>query len=1000
MQLQRLRYRIPKSNLLACALTGCLAVAASSAIAQSTGATLRGQAAAGAEITATNADTGLVRHVTATSNGSYTMAGLPPGTYTVQVEGGASRTITLSVAQTATLDLEAAAEAATTTLEGVTVTASALPEVKTSEVGMTVSTKLINTIPQVTRNFLEFADVVPGVAFSVDPATGTTKLQGGAQSASAINVYIDGVGQKNYVLQGGITGQDSSRGNPFPQLGISEYKVITQNYKAEYDQLSSAAVTAITKSGTNEFHGELFGQYTDQDWRAKTPAENNAHEKKDTMEKDYGIALGGPIIKDVMHFFFAYEAKDYVTPAVVVPGTPLPGPLPPEAAAEAGPTSVPFNQDLYFGKLDWSPTDSDLVELTARYRKEAQRDNVSGTQAPSFGTDIVNDEKRADLRWQHTADRWLNDGHITWEETTWGPRPINNGVAQIYAVKADNNRVLLQTGAGANFQDKGQEGPAIQDDLSFTDLHWHGDHLVKTGFKYKEVKLSTQEINPANPQFFFNVGPDGADADPYRAFFGVPLAGVGDGTAESKNKQFGIYIQDDWAVNEKLTLNLGIRWDYEKTPSYLDYVTPANVIAALNSQDPNAPAGQTYAQSLALGGININDYISTGSNRDAPTDEWQPRLGFSYDINGDQEHVIFGGAGRAYDRDSFDYLQLELSKATFPSYEIFFNSPSGQSCDTAQPNCFDWDPAFFNIDNLRALVSQNGGGREIDMLNNNLKVPYSDQFSLGMRNMVHLGQQDWSTSVTLARIESHDGFAFILGNRRPNGAFFGDGTNNDFGQPWGFPIPGFGALILGKNGIESNANQLLLSAEKPYTRDSGWGVTIAYTYTDAEENRKFGEHYALDLPDITDYPFLTSGGVSKHRLVATGIYDGPWGLTFSSKLTLATPMPRSDIACFGGPTHCIPAVIDAPGSGKFLFGGKIFGVRQLDFAVSKDFDMSAGVTMYVRADLINAFNWKNYSDYNVNWGSDGVFNPTIALNTIGNMYTYPRLFKLSAGVRW
>src|SRR5690606_28945382 len=126
-----------------------------------------------------------------------------------------------------------------------------------------------------------------------------------------------------------------------------------------------------------------------------------------------------------------------------------------------------------------------------------------------------------------------------------------------------------------------------------------------------------------------------------------------------------------------------------------------------------------------------------------------------------------------------------------------------------------------------------------------------------------------------------------------------------------FPIPGFGALILGKNGIESNANQLLLSAEKPYTRDSGWGVTIAYTYTDAEENRKFGEHYALDLPDITDYPFLTSGGVSKHRLVATGIYDGPWGLTFSSKLTLATPMPRSDIACFGGPTHCIPAVIDA-----------------------------------------------------------------------------------------
>ena len=696
-----------------------------------------------------------------------------------------------------------------------------------------------------------------------------------------------------------------------------------------------------------------------------------------------------------MHFFFAYEAKDYVTPVAVVPGSPLPGPLPPEAAAQAGPTSIPFNQDLYFGKIDWLPSESDLVELTGRYRKEAQRDNVGGTQTVGFGSDIVNDEKRADLRWQHTSDRWLNDAHLTWEDTTWGPRPVNDGIAQIYAVKADNNRILLETGAGANFQDKGQQGPSIQDDLSFTDLHWFGgDHLVKTGFKYKEVKLSTQEINPANPQYFYNVGADGADADPYRAFFGVPLAGIGDGTAESKNKQFGVYIQDDWAVNEKLTLNLGIRWDYEKTPSYLDYVTPASVVSAINGQDPNAPAGQTYAQTLALGGINVNDYIANGSSRSAKTDEWQPRLGFSYDLNGDQEHVFFGGLGRAYDRDSFDYLQLELSKATFPSYEVFFNSPNGQSCDPAtQGNCFNWDPSLYDINNLRSLVSATGGGREIDLLNNNLKVPYSDQLSIGMRNMVHLGTQDWNTSVTLSRIESKDGFAFILGNRRPDGSFWGDG-----GQPWGFPVPGYGALILGKNGIESNANLLLLSADKPYTKASGWGVTIAYTYTDADENRKFGEHYSLDEPDITDYPFLMSSGVSKHRLVATGILDGPWGTTWSTKLTLATPKPYSDIAFYGA-DHGYPHAINAPGQ-RFIVGGKIFGTRQVDFAVNKDFDMSAGIVFYIRADLINAFNYKNYSDYDVHWGDNGVYAPTIAFNTNGNMFTYPRLFKLSAGVRW
>ena len=128
---------------------------------------------------------------------------------------------------------------------------------KTSEVGGTVSPKIINTIPQVTRNFLEFADV-PGVVFG-SRRQRHDHAAGGAQTASNINVYIDGVGQKNYVLQGGITGQDSSRGNPFPQLGIGEYKVISQNYKAEYDQVSSAADHGRDQSGTNEFHGEVFG---------------------------------------------------------------------------------------------------------------------------------------------------------------------------------------------------------------------------------------------------------------------------------------------------------------------------------------------------------------------------------------------------------------------------------------------------------------------------------------------------------------------------------------------------------------------------------------------------------------------------------------------------------------------------------------------------------------------------------------------------------------------
>jgi len=108
------------------------------------------------------------------------------------------------------------------------------------------------------------------------------------------------------------------------------------------------------------------------------------------------------------------------------------------------------------------------------------------------------------------------------------------------------------------------------------------------------------------------------------------VAGL-DPTAHSTDKQFGVYFQDDWAVNERLILNLGVRWDVEKNSSYLDNVTPANVVAALFSLDPNAQTafpGQTYAQTLAKGGVNINDYISNGHNRSTYMGEFQPRLGF------------------------------------------------------------------------------------------------------------------------------------------------------------------------------------------------------------------------------------------------------------------------------------------------------------------------------------------------------------------------------------
>ncbi|HEU4670190.1 MAG TPA: TonB-dependent receptor [Dyella sp.] len=995
-----------KKKLLASVIaTTVVAIGAAPTTAwtQSAYATLRGKAAPGATVTAFNPATGSTRRTTASSDGSYTLTGLQPGTYQVDAGPGTQQNIKLTVASTATLNFGAATGTAPSTanatnLGGVTVSATTLQEVKTSEIATTISQHQIDTIPQISRNFLEFADTVPGMVFSVD-SSGHTSLRGGAQNNSSVNVYIDGVGQKSYVKEGGVSGQFSSQGNPFPQLAIGEYKVITSNYKAEYDQISSAAVTAETKSGTNEFHGEVFGRYTNDGLRARTPAEEAAGTKTKSHEKEYGFALGGPIIKDKMHFFMTYEGKRFDTPTTVVPGvTGVTNLLPASVAAQEGPSNLPFKEDLYFGKIDWEPTDRDRIEFSGQVRKEDQYDNIGGVTAASAGIDTKNDDTRLALRWQHSGESYFNEVLLTHEKAYNNPTSLGSGNGAVYTFEPLQDATILITGSANALatQKKGQKGPAIQDDLTFNDLEWHGDHVVKMGVKYKEVTLNAQDAGLSNPQFFYNVTTGGTASTPYKAFFPNPVAGLNP-VAKSKDKQLGMYIQDDWAVNEKLTLNLGVRWDYERNPSYLNYVTPANVIAALNSPnpDPAAPAGQTYAQALALGGIDINDYISNGHNRKAQKNEFQPRLGFSYDINGDEEHVIFGGAGRAYDRDLYDYLQLELTKSALPESTVYFTDPATGVCKNGGTPCFAWDPAYLGgVGTLQSLVSTTNAGNEVDMINNKLKAPYSDQFSIGMRNK--LG--DWNTSATIARILSHDGFAFTLGNRYPDGAFF---QNNS--QPWGNGVPGFGALIVGNNGIETRTTQLLLSVDKPYDKESGWGATFAYTYTKATQNRDINEHYSFDEATIGQYPFITSNAASKHRFVATGVIDAPWGISLSAKLTLATPIPGNTIGCynFTFPTgsSCTPQAGIPGGNGRFLIGGKVFGYRDVDFQATKDFDLGHGISIYGRFDLLNAFNFRNFSDLNYTFGatpSDLV----VRYNTTGNITFVPRTFKLSVGMRF
>jgi hypothetical protein len=303
-------------------------------------------------------------------------------------------------------------------------------------------------------------------------------------------------------------------------------------------------------------------------------------------------------------------------------------------------------------------------------------------------------------------------------------------------------------------------------------------------------------------------------------------------------------------------------------------------------------------------------------------------------------------------------------------------------CEPGNTSCIPWDPAYYDINNLYALVADNPNlGAEVNLMNNDLKVPYSDQFSLGMRNLVEVAGTEWNTSVTLSHIRGYDGILFTLGNRREDGSFFPPGQTFG-GAPFGFPIPGYGTLIIADNAIETRLNSVLLSVDKPFTSESGWGATFAYTYQDAEENRgeaaSADEHYLFDLPNLNGASFIDSIGIPRHRLVATGVTEVA-GFTLSGKLTLESPTARQYFD-FTDPMN---------GFRGAYYSDESIEYKQVDIAIQKDWDTGTSFRPYVRADIFNVFDWENWNDYNV----DG---QQVGLNIRGPT----RYFKLSLGFDW
>lgn len=994
--------------------TAASAVAVTPAEAQVADASLRGRIALPSgstirEVSATELATGYRRTAEVLRDGTYNFASLRPGTYRLDVQTSVGKkstdAFTLSVGQAAVLDFDFAGTA--TAKDAVIVTGARLKSMEAGEVGSTISQRQIEQLPQNNRNFLAFADLAPGVQF-ITGSNGQSRLQGGAQDSRTVNVFIDGVGQKDYVLKNGITGQDSTQGNPFPQLAVGEYRVISSNYKAEFDQVSSTAITAVTKSGTNQFHGQGFIDYTDQHLRYATPLEKQGTTgKTKTKDFQFGGALGGPIIRDLMHFFVTYEGKRQQVPVDITPGnTNNTANIPASFQPEFGSFNRKFNEDLYFGKIDLVPSTADLFEASGKIRKESGQGLNSGSSFRSTSIDSKVDETRGTLRWQHTGAGWINDLKATYENVRWAPTPRVFANGSIY--HDAGGATIFRSGGGANFQNKGQKGWGIQNDFTVTKF---AHHTFKAGVKAKWVTLRSLQLNNFNPAYDYNTQYNGATFNttiPYRVQFGFDSGLGGDPNVRSKNFQLGLYLQDDWDVNSHLTINYGLRWDYDRTPDYVNFVTsPASLAAVSPAKYPN----------IVNTNYNINDYISTGSNRKTFAGAFQPRIGFSYSFGDDKKYVLFGGYGRSYDRNQFDFIQQEAQVGSYSTRTFNFLVPGDKlnNCKPS-PTCVAWDPIYLTQAGLAKLVATVGplGGSELRFINNKLKVPYSDQFSLGVRGRFGL----WRGEVGYSHVKSRDGFVWLLGNRRPDGTFFAPGTTE--GPPFSFTPPGRGSLILGDNGLKTTADTVYLKIGKRYTHSSPWDFDATYTFTKATENRQFGQVFSLDFPSINDYPTFASQGVPKHRLVAAGSVDVPFGLTLSGKLTLASPPYVMGRGFPGDPVgNRQLRVIEANNKQPFIIGD-LWAQRQIDLAVTKYLPLqflTKGTRVWIRADVLNVLNEANYTQYNTN-GTDNdprplldkhnlpIFYPpgTPAANGLfGDISGYsmggnpPRTFKISAG---
>ena len=713
-----------------------------------------GAAVVGASVTITSTATSAERKTVTNGAGEYRFDLLPAGGYQLDVDASGFshaqvKGLQVLVGSTATVNIHVQAGQVAQTVE---VTAgNQLVDTEKTDVSTNVTQGEIQALPLNGRDFANLAILAPGVkqVDSYDPTKNRYAIYAvNGSSGRNTNTTVNGIDNKDNTVGGAVM--------QLPLEAVQEFNISPNRFSAANGRSEGAALNVVTKSGTNNYHGSLYGFFRTQDFQTNNYfAEKGDVPKPDYSRQQYGGSFGGPIRKDKDFGFFAYEGLRERSSISANPdsfneltlaansGAFNPAPEP----SHTIPT--PYNDKRYNGRLDHSFSDTEraFISYTAQDNK-SNNDQSTSQNDLSEGNFTINDL----ILTNFTLNSILKSNIVN--NFTFGFQYWNNLIDSTTRTPYITFPDGTSFGTNVNVPQKSSQHKfQFRDDFSLV----HSVHTLRMGvdFIYEPQVGGFFENNPT-PEFDFFDVPSNilTDTAKYPQQFATPglvqaMTGTsGDPSFNLSPKMLGLYFQDDWKVTPRLLLNLGIRYDRDIDTYGIDKQKNSRTVqelqAAAATGVPTVPAtrnGNNFYSGYVPDLSNIGG-VYTGLPHNDNLDI-SPRIGFAFDVFGNSRLIVRGGYG-LYFGQTFENIPLfmiqQSNNLVFANtFSIACNGPGDTTCSAANNvpgtniNLSNWR---YGIDPMPVIppASYNlAPGSTGRLMNPNYRNPYTQQINFGVQ---------------------------------------------------------------------------------------------------------------------------------------------------------------------------------------------------------------------------------------------------------------------------